>query len=555
MSDATHDRSRTGGDVVIESLRALGAECCFGVPGQHALALFDALGASTLRYVGCRTELTAAFAADGYARATGAIAPLLVSTGPGALMTLAGLQEAAVASVPMVGISSQIPRAGLGGRRRGFLHELPNQVASFRDVVKSTELVQHASQIPSVLARAWEVALTPPCGPTWVEVPQDVLLEPTGVPLVTDLSAEPRPRAPRAELIAEAARLLGDARNPVILAGGGVARAQAERALLALAEKLNAPVATTFGAKGSFPWGHPLSLQSWLEDAHTTRFLEDADVLLCVGTGLGELSTNYGSLSPKGRVIQVEADLGKLEANYTALGIHADAKLTLDALLAAVPAREADPLTEAAVAAVLRNVEDRLGSQGLDLEQGILDSLRSALPDDALTYWDMTILAYWAWSAWDARTPRTMHSPQASGCLGYGFPAALGGAAAQKGVPVLAISGDGGAMYSLGDLATARQHDLDLTWLIVDDGGYGILREYMDGAFGRSYGTELHRPDFVRVAESFGVPGRHTSVDSLGDDLAAALATPGPSVLVLPVSLRMFAPTHHPAAEVAARPA
>jgi acetolactate synthase-1/2/3 large subunit len=551
VSEATHDRSRTGGDVVIESLRALGAECCFGVPGQHALALFDALGASALRYVGCRTELTAAFAADGYARATGTISPLLVSTGPGALMTLAGLQEAAVASVPMVGISSQIPRAGLGGRRRGFLHELPNQVASFRDVVKSTELVQHASQIPSVLARAWEVALTPPAGPTWVEVPQDVLLGPASVPVVTDLSAEPRLRTPRAELIAEAALLLGDARNPVILSGGGVARAQAERELLALAEKLNAPVATTFGAKGSFPWEHPLSLQSWLEDAHTTRFLEDADVLVCVGTGLGELSTNYGTLAPKGRIIQIEADLGKLEANYTALGIHADAKLALDALVAAVPAREADPLTEARVAAVLAAVGERLGSQDLDLEQGILDTLHAALPDDVLTYWDMTILAYWAWSAW----PRAMHSPQASGCLGYGFPAALGGAAAHNGVPVLAISGDGGAMYSLGDLATARQHDLDLTWLIVDDGGYGILREYMDGAFGRAYGTELHRPDFVAVAESFGVPGRHTSVESLGDDLAAALATPGPSVLVLPVSLRMFAPTHHPAAEVAARPA
>jgi acetolactate synthase-1/2/3 large subunit len=545
---------RTGGHLVIESLRALGAECCFGVPGQHALALFDALGESSLQYVGCRTELTAAFAADGYARASGSIAPLLVSTGPGALMTLAGLQEAAVASVPMVGISSQIPRAGLGGRRRGFLHELPDQVASFRDVVKSTELVHHGSQIPSVLARAWEIALTPPCGPTWVEIPQDVLLEHTRVPAVSDLAAGPRPRTPRAELIAEAGRLLGSARNPVILAGGGVARAAAETALLELAEKLNAPVATTFGAKGSFPWEHPLSLQSWLEDSYTTRFLENADVLLCVGTGLGELSTNYHSLSPRGRVIQVEADVGKLEANYPALALHADARLALEALVEAVPARQGDGETEEAVAELLASVEARLGTQSLDLEQGILDSLRAALPDDALTYWDMTILAYWAWSAWDARMPRTMHSPQASGCLGYGFPAAIGGAAAGKGVPVLAISGDGGAMYSLGDLATARQHDLGLVWLIVDDGGYGILREYMEGAFGRAYGTELGRPDFVAAANAFGVPGRHTTVESLADDLAAALSTPGPSILVLPVSLRMFAPTH-PAAEIAARPA
>jgi acetolactate synthase-1/2/3 large subunit len=554
VSGPARKRRRTGGDVVIESLQALGAECCFGVPGQHALALFEALGASSLRYVGCRTELTATFAADGYARASGSIAPLLVSTGPGALMTLAALQEAAVASVPMVGISSQIPRIGLGGRRRGFLHELTDQAASFRDVVKSAELVQHASQIPSALARAWEIALTPPAGPAWLEIPQDVLLEPTTLPTVTDLAATPRFLPPRAELIAEAARLLAEAQNPVILAGGGVARAGAENALLELAEKLTSPVATTFGAKGSFPWQHPLSLQSWLEDAHTTRFLEGADVLLCVGTGLGELSTNYHTLSPKGRVIQIEADVGKLEANYPALAIHADAGLALEALAAAVPARPTDGEVETAVATLLASVEARLASQTLDLEQGILESLRTALPDDALTYWDMTMLAYWAWSAWDARMPGTMHSPQASGCLGYGFPAALGGAAVRRGVPVLAVSGDGGAMYSLGDLATARQHDLGLVWLIVDDGGYGILREYMEGTFGRSYGTELERPDFVAVAEAFGIPGRETTVEQLADDLASAVRTPGPSMLVLPTSLRMFAPTHA-AAEFAPRPA
>ncbi|MGW7613181.1 thiamine pyrophosphate-binding protein [Streptomyces sp. NPDC054766] len=537
--------TRNGGDLVVESLTNLGAETVFGLPGQHALGLFDALRRSPLRYVGLRVENNAGFAADGYARIADTVAPLFLSTGPGALTSLAALQEAAAASAPVLAVSSQIPSAGLGGRRRGYLHELADQQASFRDIVKSVHTARTASQIPSALAAAWQSALTVPYGPVWVEIPQDILLAPTTVPRVTGLHAEPRPLAPRTELVAEAAMLLAVAERPVILAGGGVVRAGADRELLCLAEKLGAPVASTFGAKGAFPWEHPLSLQSWLEDRHTTDLLEDADVVLVVGSGLGELSSNYHTFAPRGRMIQIEADLGKLESNHPAVGIHADARLTLTALIDSLPAREHDGRGEAAAADVLKRVRERIDGQGLELEQQVLASVRAALPDDSPAFFDMTILGYWAWSAWDARRPGAMHSAQGAGGLGYGFPAALGAAAARNGAgPVLAISGDGGALYSIAELATARQHNLDVTWLIVDDGGYGILREYMTGAFGEATATELARPDFVRLAESFGVPATATTPETLSADLTVALATPGPSVVVLPALLRMFAPTH-----------
>ena len=535
---------RNGGDLVVESLSTLGAECVFGLPGQHALGLFDALRRSRLRYVGLRVENNAGFAADGYARTAGTVAPLFLSTGPGALTSLAALQEAAAASVPVLAVSSQIPSAGLGGRRRGFLHELTDQQASFRDVVKSVHTARTASQIPSALAAAWESALTAPYGPVWVEIPQDVLLAPTTVPRVTGLRAEPRPLVPRPELIAEAAVLLAEAERPVILAGGGVVRSGATAELLRLAELLRAPVASTFGAKGAFPWEHPLSLRSWLEDRHTTDLLEDADVLLVVGSGLGELSSNYHTLAPRGRVIQIEADLGKLESNHPAFGIHADARLALRALADSVPATAPDGRAEEAAALLLKQVAARIDAQGLDLEQGLLAAVRRALPDDSPVFFDMTILGYWAWSAFDAREPGNMHSAQGAGGLGYGFPAALGACAATGGRPVLAVSGDGGAMYSIAELATARQLGLNVTWLIVDDGGYGILREYMTDTFGEATATELARPDFVRLAESFGVPAAVTTPDELERDLAAALAAPGPNVLVLPALLRMFAPTH-----------
>ncbi|MGP3961613.1 thiamine pyrophosphate-binding protein [Nonomuraea sp. 3N208] len=561
-ADAAQQAVRTGGDLVVESLAALGATTVFGEPGQHALGLFDALRRAALRYVGCRTELSVALAADGHARrssATGSVTPFLVSTGPGALGTLPALMESRAAGVPVLGISSQIPADGLGGRRKGYLHELPDQAASFRDVVKSVHVVRTAGQIVPALAQAWEIALTAPAGPVWVEIPQDVLLGATDIPPVVDLRVAPRPLTPRAELVTAAADLLARASAPVILAGGGVARAGAQAALLELAEELSAPVATTFGAKGAFPWEHPLSLQSWLEDRHLTAFLEDADVLLVVGSGLGELSSNYHTMRPRGRVIQIEADLGKLESNHPALAIHADARLALEALAPAVKAAASKPgrgpavrsaqgsaagtgrgvAARDAVRDVLGRVAERLDTQDLAVERALLAAVDRALPPDALSFWDMTILAYWAWSAW----PRPMESAQGAGGLGYALPAALGAAAA-TGEPVLAVSGDGGAMYGLAELATLRQHHLDVTWLIVDDGGYGILREYMTGAFGAATGTELARPDFVALADAFGVPACRTTPADLEDDLARALRTPGPSVVVLPATLRMFTPTH-----------
>lgn len=258
-----------------------------------------------------------------------------------------------------------------------------------------------------------------------------------------------------------------------------------------------------------------------------TDFLEDADVLLVVGSGLGELSSNYHTFFPTGRVVQIEADLGKLESNHPALGIHADARLALQALLETVSERE-DPSAPERVRLVLSDIAARLATQDVTLEQDLLTSVRKALPPRSPSFWDMTVLSYWAWSAFDPKHPNTMHSAQGAGGLGYAFPAAIGAAVAEPDTPVLAVSGDGGAMYSIAELATARQHDLDVTWLIVDDGGYGILREYMTASFGTATATELTRPDFAALAASFDVPATTTTPELLTADLKKALATPAP---------------------------
>lgn len=542
---------RNGGDLVVETLEALGATTVFGIPGQHALGLFDALSRSDLTFVSSRVENNSAFAADGFARATGEVGVLFLSTGPGALTSLAGLQEAYATGVPMIVIASQIPLEGLGARRKGMLHQLDDQKASAANVTKSQRLIQHASGIPSAIQDAWTEAVSSPQGPVWIEVPQNVLLDPVMVPAVEDALAEPFDNPPRIELVREALAWLNASKRPAIVAGGGTRRGNAEEWLLSIAEKLGAPVVCSPGGNGAFPWNHELSLQSWVEDRHVTEVLEDADLLLVVGSSLGEVTSNYFTLEPRGRIIQIDAEPRVLESNRPALGIRADAGQALRALdegLATLDRNRTDGYDAGAlVAETLAKVQARLESQDLGMERRFMADIREAAPDDMQTFWDMTISAYWAWSCWDARSGQ-FHSAQGAGGLGYGFPGAIGGAVGLgsqgKNPRVLAVSGDGSAMYSIAELATARQHDLAVTWLIVDDGGYGILREYMEGAFGKATATELARPDFVKLAESFGVPARRVEPSGVRQALEESFASEGPNVVVVETLLRLFAPTH-----------
>ena len=539
---------RNGGDVVVESLEALGVTHVFGIPGQHALGLFDAIRRSDLEFVSSRVENNSAFGADGYARATGEVGVLFLSTGPGALTALGALQEAYATGVPLLVITSQVPRRGLGGTRKGLLHQLDDQQQSARNVTKSTAVIREGAQIPSALSDAWSLAQAAPAGPTWVEIPEDVLLEPTDVPPVRSAVTSIPERMPRPELAEEAAALLAGAKLSVILAGGGVRRSLGGRAALRrLAEELDAPVVSTVGGKGALPFDHPLSAASWIEDRHTTTLLEEADVLLAVGTALGEVTSNYFTLAPRGRLIQVDAEPRVLGSNFPGLGIHADAALALSAIADRLPARAADAPARGAsgadIAARLRaDVEARLAEQDLDAERALMADVREAVPADAHTFWDMTIAGYWAWSAWDPQQGE-FHSAQGSGGLGFAFPAALA-AAIGSGRRTLAVSGDGGAMYSIAELATARQHDADVTWLIVDDGGYGILREYMTDAFGQATATELARPDFAALARAFGIVAHEATIENVGEIVARTFREPGPAVVVVPAVLRMFAPTH-----------
>ena len=539
MSEAV--RTRIGGHVVVEALEAVGAQTAFGLPGVHALGIWEALRESPVRYVGFRTELNAAFAADGYARACGKPAALLLSTGPGALNSLTGLMEASSAHVPLVAIASQIPR-DLIGRGRGYLHELRDQRASFEPIVKWSARARSARDVPEILAEAWQRAQTPPNGPVFVEIPVDVLTGETDVHANVLDGAPPARVVPAESLLDEAARALAGAEAPLLWAGSGVLRSGAWEELRAVAEQLCAPVVTTYMGKGSFPEDHELSAGSACDEAAFRELVEGADAILAVGTELGAETTQQYTLQLGGQLIQIDADAERIGATYPAHGLVGDAKATLVALAERLPSREPDRRGKERARTVRERIAAGLAEQGRTFESGLLAAVRDALPREAAGAWDMTILAYWAGAHFPVLSPRRFLYPLGSGTLGYAWPAALGAAVA-LGRPTLAVVGDGGFLYGVQELATARQYDLPTTLLVVDDGGYGILREYQRDAYGETFAVDLEQPDFPELARSFGVPVESTTPDALGGALRRALATGGPAVVHLPARLEMWAPT------------
>jgi acetolactate synthase-1/2/3 large subunit len=451
--------------------------------------------------------------------------------------------EAASAHVPIVAIASQIP-SELMGQGRGYLHELRDQLASFAPIVKWAATATTAEQVPGLIAEAWRRAWTPPSGPTYVEVPTDLLSGGTAVPKVARLDGDPQKQpGPQPSALAEAVRLLSSLPDPVIWAGGGVLRSGAWKALAELADRLGAPVATTYMGKGAFPDDHPLAVGSACDDRGFQELLGRAGVVLCVGTELGAETTGQYSLHFSGPLVQIDADSARIGATYPALGLVGDALPILQELATLVTNRPRDGHGEARARSVRERTEKGLQAQGRTLERQLLRTLRSAIPRDGVTAWDMTILGYWAGAHFPVFEPRTFLYPLGSGTLGSAWPAAIGAKASLPRTPTLAVVGDGGFLYALAELLSARQHGIAAKLLLVDDGGYGILREYQRDAYEEVFGVDLAQPDFEALIAACGVPVRTTTPERIDGDIGWALDVTGPAAIVLHERLASHLPT------------
>lgn len=536
--------TRRGGHVVVECLESLGVETVFGVPGTHALSIYDGLRTSHgIRFVGLRTELNAGFAADAHARIARKPAVLLLSTGPGALISLAALMEADRACVPVVAIASQIPTEFIG-RGRGYVHELRDQLASARPIVKWAERVRAVETIPAMIAQAFSIATTPPCGPVFLEMPQDILNAVAEIPEIGTLDGQPSAvRSPSESLLAEAVQVVAAAKRPTIWAGGGVIRGDACRELQLLAERISAPVVHTQLGRGALPEDHPLLVLAGHEDGAVADLIEEADVVIAIGTGLAMESTNGYAIRPNGRLIHIDADAARIGCTYKSLALVGDAKPILARLLADLPDC-GHAVGEGRATAARARIQSGFEVLEQHAEHALLRTIRRVLPDDSPHAWDLTILGYWAAAYFPCRMPGTFLHAQGSATLGYGLPAALGAAMAAPGRPVLCVTGDGGFLYSIPDLAVAVQHRLPVKVLVVDDGGYGILRQYQRELFGETFAVDLHQPDFASLARSCGMPAVKVDLASIETGLATAFATDGPFLVHLVFSdIEMYKPT------------
>lgn len=533
---------RLGGDVVAESLKALGATAAFGVPGVHTLSIWEGMRRIGMRSVALRTETNSALAADGYARVLHSPAPLLLTTGPGALNSLMGIVESASAHVPVLAIASQLPREHMA-RRQGGLHEVPDQTASFAPLVKWTGRPTSCESIAGVIAEAWRQALEPPSGPVYVEIPWDLLDAPTDAAAATPGDAlMPALREPPADLLDRVAALLDGAQRPVIWAGGGVVRSGAWDELAAVAERLQAPVATTYMGKDAIPYDHPLTVGAMCDDGPFSDLLTGADVLLCVGTELGEWTTQQYGLRFGGQMIQIDASAERIGATFPAMPVVGDARVVLSELARRVTQRPAADAPDELIAQIRRTIRDGQAAAGFGREHAVMDGLHSGLPRDAILTVDMTVAGYWAAAHLPVYSRRSFLYSLGSGALGYAVAAAVGAQVAAPESPVFTIVGDGGFMYAPQELATMREHDLPVKLLVIDDGGYGMLRDLQAKRYGTTHAVDLFRPDFAALAASFGIPVRETSVDELADGLRWATEIDGPAMVLLPTTLHFYSP-------------
>ena len=528
---------RTGARLLVERLKAHGVDTIFGIPGIHNLAIYDALlDEPALRVVTTRDERGAGHMADGYARATGRPGVCLTVPGPGVTNALTAIGEAYADSSPVLVLASQLSTGTVIVDREDF-HQLRNTEAVLGSVTQWGVRPMRAEEIGRAVDDAFcrfEHARPRPC---YLDLPLDLLsatVDPTVLADRPDHSGC-APSVPHAD-VSRAAGMLSEASRPLLLLGGGAWKAAAS--LRELVELLSIPVVMTSSGKGIVAEDHPLSLgDGWMVHQLGREALEQADVILAIGVRFGPLTTSWWTRQIGGKVVHVDIDPAEIGKHTPAsIGIVGDAKQVAEALVDEFREREASGRRQWLDAVAVRERRRTAIRERAPEAVATLEGLRRVLPDESLLFNDINGIACWGAGAFICRQPRTFHYPIGFGCLGFAFPAAIGAKLARPDVPVVALCGDGGFLFSGHELATAVQQRVPVVAVIFNDHAYGTLKADQSFRYpARSIGSDLQSPDFVRYAEAFGARGcRVDSVLKVPDAVAAALGHDGPTLIEAP---------------------
>jgi acetolactate synthase I/II/III large subunit len=514
----------TGGEAIVAQLLRHGIDTVFGLPGVQIYGLFDAIARNSnrLRLIHARHEQTTAYMALGYACATGRPAAYAVVPGPGVLNTTAALATAWGLNAPVLCLTGQVPSVMLGRERRQ-LHELKDQLATLRSLVKWAERIEHPAVAPYLVARAFQEMRSGRSGPVALEMPWDQFSATAEVALEPPLPPAPAPLIGPQE-VAAIGKLTAAARAPMIWVGGGAQHASGE--VRALAEHLAAPVASFRTGRGIIDDRHPLAITV----AAAQRLFRDTDLLIAIGTRLEVPMLRWGGLPVGGKIVRIDidpAEVRRLKVDVFAL---ADAAAAAGSLAAQLPARQ-DREWPAAVARAKAEAAEAITV--VQPQMSFLAAIRDVLPDDGILCDEMTQTGYVSWFGYRVYHPRTLITSGMSGTLGAGFPMALGVKVARPDVPVVAVTGDGGFLFAGAELATAVQHGIGVVTVLFNNQAYGnVLRDQERLYQGRSAGAALRNPDFQAFARSFGVAAWKTdTADGLRSALREALAIQAPALI------------------------
>ena len=518
----------TGAQILCRALLEQGVDVLFGYPGGAIMPFYHALPEYPgLRHVLVRHEQAAAHAADGYARATGRAGVCVATSGPGATNLVTGLATAHMDSTPVVAITGQVPRAMMG--RDAF--QETDIIGITQPITKHSVLVEDVEDLADSVREALAVAVEGRPGPVLVDVPKDV----------QQAKAEWRGGGAAGQRgsgavpsLARAVRLLAEAERPLIMAGHGVILSGAYEELRCLAERTGMPVITTLLGISGFPESHPLHLgmPGMHGEVHVNRAIQQADVILGIGLRFDDRVTgNLAAFARGAKVIHVELDPSEIGKNVpTEIGLVGDAREILRALLAEIAPRDCEAW-RAEIAGFVRPRHE--GFRGDLSPEFILGAIDGASGGHCTIVSDVGQHQMWVAKLFPYRRPNTHLTSGGLGTMGFAVPAAMGAALARPGEPVWAISGDGGFQMNMQEIATMVQEDIPVKMAVFNNGYLGMVRQWQQFFHGRRYSaTPIWSPDYVKLAEAYGIFGRRVERgDQVGDAVREANAQPGPALV------------------------
>jgi acetolactate synthase I/II/III large subunit len=520
----------SGGEAIVNGLVAHGVDTVFGLPGAQVYGLFDAFHQAQLKVIGARHEQACGYMAFGYARSSGRPGVFSVVPGPGVLNAGAAMLTAYGCNEPVLCLTGQVPTAYLG-KGRGHLHEMPDQLATLRSFVKWADRIEYPDAAPALVSRAFQEMLSGRRGPVALEMPWDVFTQRADVGPSKPFGRLPAPQ-PDSARIEAAAALISASRTPMIFVGSGAIEACDE--ILELAELIDAPVVAFRSGRGIVSNAHELGLTM----ASAYKLWPRTDLMIGIGTRMELPTTFRWPFRPDSlKSIRIDIDPSEMRRLTVDVSVVADAQAGARDLLAAVRKRGYGKTSgrraaiREASAATLEEI------QSVQPQMAYLNILREVLPPNAIVTDELSQVGFASWYGFPVYQPRTFITSGYQGTLGSGFPTALGAKVANPDRPVVAITGDGGFMFGVQELATAVQFGIGVVTLVFNNNAYGNVRRDQRQHFdGRVVAADLVNPDFVKLAESFGVKAaRVTSPDHFRPALEKALADGGPYLIDIEV--------------------